>query len=82
MTRRFAALALAPEGSIRLAEAALWVAAEEYPDLDVPAWLRRLDALGKTAARRIGPGDGADEAAAALRRLLAEEEGFRGNADD
>ncbi len=82
MTQRFATLAQPPEGSVRLAEAALWVAALEYPDLDVAAWLRRLDALGEAAARRIRPDTTADEAAAALRRLLAEEEGFQGNAED
>jgi len=79
---RFAALAGAAEGTVRLAEAALWVAAEEYPDLDVAAWLRRLDALGDAAARRIPAGATADEAAAALRALLAGDQGLRGNAED
>ena len=81
-TERFATLARAPEGAVRLAEAALWVAATEYPDLDIPAWLRRLDALGARAARAISPRAGAEETAAALRRLLFEQEGFRGNAED
>lgn len=81
-TERFATLARAPEGAVRLAEAALWVAATEYPDLDIPARLRRLDALGALAARAISPAAGTDEAAGALRRLLFEQEGFRGNAED
>jgi len=79
---RFAALAEAPEGEIRLAEAALWIAADEYPGLDVPAWLRRLDALGRAAAARIHLGMDADAVAAALTRFLFVEEGFRGNGDD
>jgi regulator of sirC expression with transglutaminase-like and TPR domain len=79
---RFARLAGAAEGTVRLAEAALWVAAEKYPDLDVAAWLRRLDALGEGARSRMRPEATADEAAAALRMLLAEEEGLRGNAED
>jgi regulator of sirC expression with transglutaminase-like and TPR domain len=81
-TERFAALGRAPEGAIRLAEAALWIAATEYADLDVAAWLRRLDALGAGAARAVGPESGADEAATALGRLLFEREGFRGNAEE
>jgi regulator of sirC expression with transglutaminase-like and TPR domain len=81
-TERFATLARAPDGTIRLAEAALWVALAEQPDLDVAASLGRLDALAAAAARAITPADDADAAAAALRRLLFEEEGFRGNAED
>lgn len=79
---RFAALAHAPEGEIRLAEAALWIAADEYPGLDVAARLRRLDAVGRAVAPRIRPAMDADEAAAALGRFLFVEEGFRGNRDD
>ena len=78
---RFAALGRAEEGAVRLAEAALWIAATEYADLDVRAWLGRLDALGEAAARSIAPGTGADEAAAAIGGLLFEREGFRGNAE-
>jgi regulator of sirC expression with transglutaminase-like and TPR domain len=81
-TERFAALARAPEGAVRLAEAALWVAATEYPDLDIAVWLRRLDAFGALAAHAISPAAGADETAETLRRLLFEQEGFRGNAED
>lgn len=79
---RYRTLARAPEGQIRLAEAALWIAADEYPGLDVPAWLRRLDALGRAAVPRIRPEMGVDEAAAALSRFLFVEERFRGNRDD
>lgn len=79
---RFAALAQAPEGKVRLAEAALWIAAQEYPDLDVRAWLQRLDALGRAVARKVTPGLDADQAASALSRFLFTDEGFRGNAED
>jgi regulator of sirC expression with transglutaminase-like and TPR domain len=81
-TGRFAALGRAREGAVRLAEAALWIAATEYADLDVPACLGRLDALGAAAARAVAPGAGADATAAALGRLLFEREGFRGNAEE
>ncbi|MGH7320529.1 MAG: SirB1 family protein [Candidatus Rokuibacteriota bacterium] len=80
--KRFEALALAPEAEISLAEAGLWIAAEEYPDLDVPAWLRRLDALGHVARERVAPRLSVDRTAATLNTLLFVEHGFRGNRDD
>ncbi len=65
-----------------LAEGALWIAAETHPDLDVPRALGQLDALGRRAAERVTPEMNVDRAAAAVARLLFEEEGFRGNAED
>jgi regulator of sirC expression with transglutaminase-like and TPR domain len=79
---RLVALAAGPESARALAEAALWLAAEEYPDLDVAAWLGRLDALGARGAARLAPGLDADAAAGALAGHLAGTEGFRGNAGD
>jgi regulator of sirC expression with transglutaminase-like and TPR domain len=79
---RFERLARAPEGAIRLAEAALWIAADEYPELDTAAWLRRLDALGRAAATAVPAAADVDRATTALGRLLFEAEGFRGNAKD
>ena len=35
----------APDARIELARCALWIAAEEYPGLDVPHYLARLDEL-------------------------------------
>jgi regulator of sirC expression with transglutaminase-like and TPR domain len=78
---RLAVLADTADGR-SLAEAALWIAAEAYPGLDVAHWLGRLDALGHGAAERVGPGMDVDRAAAAVARLLFEDAGFRGNADD
>ena len=65
-----------------LAEAALLIAAEEYPALDVAAWLARLDALGARARERVPPRGDADQTAAALTRLLVEDYGLRGNDAD
>jgi regulator of sirC expression with transglutaminase-like and TPR domain len=65
-----------------LGEAALWIAAEAYPGLDVGRWLGRLEALGRAAAERVTPELDVERAAAAVARLLFEEEGLRGNADD
>ena len=70
------------EGPGALAEAALLIAAEEYPALDVAAWLARLDALGARARERVPPRGDADQTAAALTRLLVEDYGLRGNDAD
>ncbi len=77
--RRFEALiALAAPP---LAETALAIAQEEYPDLDTPAYLHRIDALaGEVDAGLASP----RTTAGVLRRLRAvlfEEHGFRGNED-
>ena len=79
---RLAEMAAVADRPGALAEAALLIAAEEYRDLDVAAWQERLSNLGRRAAERITPEMGLGPAMAALRQLLAEEEGFRGNAED
>ena len=45
--RRFAAYIERPPADIRLAEGALLIALEAYPDLDVDAYLRRLDGMAE-----------------------------------
>ena len=84
--RRFAALAERPDAEIDLVEAALLVAAEEYPDLDVRHYRRVLDRLCDGARMRVGEaaigargGLGPCEVVGALNRYLFEECGFRGN---
>lgn len=76
----FASLVARPE--IPLAEAALAVAAEEYPRLDVARYVRALDALGVRVATRL-PGVRSPLAIlAAMKKVLFDEEGFRGNEAD
>lgn len=81
MTARetFAHLVERDEPAPSLAETALWIAAEEFPDLDVPGYLARIEKLAVRVDRlgkRLGlaPAD-------ALRVGLAEEQGFHGNRD-
>ncbi len=65
-----------------LAEAVLLLSQKEYPELDIPHYLRRLDALA-AHARELLPADaGQLERVAVLNRILFDEEGFRGNAQD
>ena len=75
----FAALARRPDPDIPLAETALWVAAEEYPSLDVAGYLDRLDRLARELAPRLAGADTDWERAARLVRFLHGEKGFAGN---
>ncbi len=63
-----------------LVEAALWVAAEEYPELDVEGQLARFDWLAERV-RRLGAKLKLPRAEA-LRVALAEEQGFHGNREN
>jgi regulator of sirC expression with transglutaminase-like and TPR domain len=76
---RFAELARLPDARLELARAALWIAAEEYPALDVEAELARLDALAALAAPRLADAASDAERAVRLLRFLHDEQGFRGN---
>ncbi len=78
----FADLVSRPEAEIDFAHAALLIAAEEYPDLDVASYISRLDALGDALAARLGAEPGPEDAHDALNGLLYEEEGFHGNTKD
>jgi regulator of sirC expression with transglutaminase-like and TPR domain len=79
---RFAAQVALPEPEIDLATAALLIAAEEYPQLVVEPYLRRLDLLAERVRDRL-----ANETAPVLvlqevSRVLFQEESFRGNAEE
>jgi regulator of sirC expression with transglutaminase-like and TPR domain len=79
---RFAALIRRPEGEIDLAEAALLIAGEEYPGLDVAAYLGLLVKMGAEARRRMMGMRPAASALEALNRYLFDELGFTGNTED
>ena len=49
---RFAAIVSRDDAQINLAEAALLIAAEEYPRLDVEIYLERLDYFGDLVRER------------------------------
>jgi regulator of sirC expression with transglutaminase-like and TPR domain len=79
---RFAELMARPDAGVDLGEAALLIAATEYPELDVPAYLQRLDDLGEQARAQLDGSDGAPEAVQRLCRFLVEDAGFHGNSED
>lgn len=76
---RFATAVRAPDARIDLAECALLVAAEEYPELDLDRYLERLDALASAVAPRIAEARSDEERVATLNRYLFVEHGFAGN---
>lgn len=78
----FAALVSEEGSAIDLAEAALLLAQEEYPDLDPRPYLERLQRWGDAVRDRLPDTASASEAADALRTVLFDEKGLRGNADD
>lgn len=78
---QFGALMARPDEEIDLASAALLIAREEYPELDIPSYVERLDALASELGRRVAE-SGLERVAAGLAQLLSAEEGFRGNTND
>jgi regulator of sirC expression with transglutaminase-like and TPR domain len=92
---RFGELVEKPEAEIDLAEGALLVADIAYPDLDHRSYLQRLDALASAVREELGPAvadlrrpramatrEVAERTLDALRAVLVQREGFRGNAVD
>jgi len=69
-----------PDEAINLAEAALLLAEEEYPHLDIGAYLRRLDDLSGNVRARLSPDAPPEKIIATMNQLLFEEERFAGNA--
>lgn len=77
---RFGRMVAGADEEINLAEAALVIAAEEYRDLDIPAYLAQLDDLAATLKRRLRADISPADKIIALNRYLFEELGFAGDA--
>lgn len=77
--QRFTEVISRDDERINLAEAALLIAAEEYPRLDVELYLEKLDHFGDIARELAASGSSAMDMIAALNTALFEELGFRGN---
>jgi regulator of sirC expression with transglutaminase-like and TPR domain len=67
---------------INLAEAALLIAAEEYPRLDVTLYLDKLDRIGDIARERARDAINSQDQISALNAVLFEELEFRGNREN
>jgi regulator of sirC expression with transglutaminase-like and TPR domain len=70
------------EPVLPLAEAALLVACEEYPELPVQSYLQRIEHMAESAQAPVGRAPSLLGRVRALNRYLFEEEGFHGNSDD
>jgi regulator of sirC expression with transglutaminase-like and TPR domain len=79
---RFAAAVQADDTAIDLAEVALLIAAEAYPELDLGRYRATLDALGDGARAHVGAADSDPGRVRALIHYLAREQRFVGNQDD
>jgi regulator of sirC expression with transglutaminase-like and TPR domain len=79
---RFMRMVAGADEDINLAEAALLIAAEEYRDLDVAAYLARFDSMAETLKLRLRPDISPADTILMLNRFLYEEQGFSGNAAD
>jgi regulator of sirC expression with transglutaminase-like and TPR domain len=75
-------IAARPEEEIDLAEAALVIAKEEYRNLDVLAYLRRIHEMAGTLKARLRRDISTAETVIALNCYLFDELGFAGNAAD
>ena len=70
------------ESSLHLAEAALLIAAEEYPRLEVALYLEKLENLAEHTAFRVGKAAGVLEVIEAINTTLFGELGFYGNREN
>jgi len=78
----FLEIAKLDEDAFPLDRASLIMALEEFPDLDIQAYLRRLDILAARADVLIGLDRAAVNVIESINEILFVQEGLRGNSDD
>lgn len=71
-----------PEAEIDLAHAALLLARHDNAEVDVPAYRRQLEGMGRDLLRRVDAQAPDTERVAALKKFLFEENGFHGSRSD
>jgi len=79
---RFAAIVSREDDEIDLAEAALLIAAEEYPRLDLALYLERIERIGDLARDRAYGAETALDFISALNTVLFDELEFHGNTEN
>jgi len=79
---RWKEIVAGPEEEIDLAEAALLIAAPEYPGLDIPDCLARLADMALTLKRRLRGDISPTDTLISLNHYVFDELGFRGNSED
>ena len=82
MSERLRQIVSGPDEDISLAEAALLIAGHGYPELNVAAYLSRIEELAYMLRLRIDEDDSIPERISALNQFLFGELGFAANSDD
>ena len=80
--RTFQQLVTLPDGAIPLAEAALLMACEEYPQLEISPYLDQLDEIADAARPHVRQSASPMDNAVVLNEVLFDRFGFKGNSDD
>ena len=80
--KTFEQLVTLPDSAIPLAEAALLMACEEYPQLELSPYLDKLDQIAEMAQRDIHAADGPIEVVEKINSVLFKTLGFHGNTED
>jgi len=78
----FAEMVSRNDEDIVLARAALLIAKEEYPDLDIEKYLRRVDLIAEEINKNLSGGNDPNYLIGEINRDLFAVVGFRGNRDD
>jgi len=80
--KTFEQLVTLPDAAIPLAEAALLMACEEYPQLEISPYLDQLDHMADVAANALSETDSPVETIEKINSVLFGDFGFRGNTED
>lgn len=78
----FAALLRQDDAQIDLARACLMIAQDVYPDLDIEAYVERIDEMGRTLRGRLPPAAGIEQRVVSLNEYLFQDLGYWGNTED
>lgn len=76
---RFQDIVSGPDENINLALAALLVAQDEYPDLDVDSYQQRVDAIAGRCSEQCGAHETVGERVSTLNKVLFNQLAFRGD---
>lgn len=79
---RFREIVSGDDEQIDLTEAALLIAVEEYPGLDINLYIKKLDLIANSVRDRIADGSDEEQVISALNFTLFDELGFRGNQEN
>jgi len=78
----FQQLVTLPDGAIPLAEAALLMACEEYPQLEISPYLDQLDEIAARIKPHVAENASPRDKVTTINEVLFDDFGFRGNSDD